>query len=211
MKNNIVFLYQCILRKTKSFSLTCLAVALFVNTTPAQAEGVVQFGIGQALVDTDQAVASLYASDVRASSLYVDILSAGEVINISLCGSTNFDDLAVRIFAPSDDVNPIHTRGLTSSNVDCANTMTNPLANPITVSSYKTRRVRCLVPVFSNDTILELLPMKIPTQTQRSRLVGYGVITTFSMAVVFPRIMQPMQTSIRWFHPVGLTHRMFGS
>jgi len=142
VKINSVLLRHFVVQKTKWLSSACVAAVLLSNVSSAVAEGVVQLGLGQDLVDTDQAVASLYASDVRASSLYVDILAAGEVINVSLCGSENADDLAVRIYAPSDDVNPIFTRGLTSSNVDCANTMTNPLLNPIRYTTLETGTYR---------------------------------------------------------------------
>jgi len=96
----------------------------------AHAEGIAQLGINQRLLDFTAAIGEGYAADAPSASVYVDILTAGEVINVSLCGRANSDALSINIYAPSDDATPIFTRNLASSNVACTNTMTNPLTGP---------------------------------------------------------------------------------
>ena len=108
--------------------------------SPAQAEGSAQIGLNQRLLDYDRSIAQGYATDANSASLFVDILATNEVINISLCGATNTNNISIEIFDPSDT--PVFTTTLTDSNVDCANTMTAPLTNPVrftaaTVGAYR--------------------------------------------------------------------------
>lgn len=82
----------------------CTVATLFLwvpNLT--YAEGVVQMGFGQDLLDYEASLAQGYALDAASASVYVDILAAGEVINVSLCGNTNADDITVEFYAPSNN------------------------------------------------------------------------------------------------------------
>ena len=94
----------------------------------ARAEGSAQIGLNQRLLDF-QAAQSGYATDSASASLYVDILLAGEVINLSLCGRQNTDDIEVEIFDASGT--SVYTATLLDGNVDCADPMSSPLSNPL--------------------------------------------------------------------------------
>lgn len=102
---------------------------LGVPATPVQAEGSAQIGLNQWLLDSQVSQLQGYASDAISASLFVDILSANEVINISLCGAANSDRLTIQIFDPSGT--SVFTTTLTAGNVSCTNPMTAPLTNPV--------------------------------------------------------------------------------
>jgi outer membrane protein OmpA-like peptidoglycan-associated protein len=95
----------------------------------AQAEGSAQIGFNQRLLDAASAIAQGYAIDVNSASLYVDIVAASEVINISVCGRSNGDEIGIEIFDPGET--SVFTTSLLTSNVDCADPMSAPLANPV--------------------------------------------------------------------------------
>ncbi|MCF6230866.1 MAG: DUF5011 domain-containing protein [Gammaproteobacteria bacterium] len=59
----------------------------------------------------------------------VDIVAAGEVINVSLCGNSNVDTVSVTILDPSNAT--VYSSGDVPSNVDCADPFTAPLTAPI--------------------------------------------------------------------------------
>jgi len=61
---------------------------------------------------------------------------------VSLCGSSNADDISVEFYAPSNDATPVSTQSLNSSNVDCADPMTAPLTNPMRYTSLETGSYR---------------------------------------------------------------------
>ncbi|MFK8029058.1 MAG: OmpA family protein [Gammaproteobacteria bacterium] len=112
-----------------SVSRFLLAVLASLLVTPLTfGEGSAQIGLTQRLLGSDEAVANGYATDVAASYQYVDILTAGEVINISLCGRLDDDDLSIEIFDPTDT--SVFTASLTDGNVACNDPMTAPLTNP---------------------------------------------------------------------------------
>jgi uncharacterized repeat protein (TIGR01451 family) len=61
--------------------------------------------------------------------LFVDILSAGEVINISLCGNSNTDLIRAEVYSSTGTL--LLNTGFIASNVTCNNTLISPLTNPI--------------------------------------------------------------------------------
>ncbi|MEM7292315.1 MAG: OmpA family protein [Pseudomonadota bacterium] len=109
--------------------LVAFTVIVTVNPRPVEAEGSAQIGLVNRLLDRQRALASDFAIDDPSASLYVDIVTAGEVINISLCGSANGDDIDIEIFDPSDT--SVFTTTLTEGNIDCNDAMDAPLTNPV--------------------------------------------------------------------------------
>jgi len=90
-------------------AIVSAAVVTISHSHQAHAEGVVQMGFGQGLLDHEGVLAQGYASDSASASVYVDILSVGEVINVSLCGAANSDGVEVSYYAPSNDIVPVST------------------------------------------------------------------------------------------------------
>ncbi|GAK61473.1 outer membrane adhesin like proteiin [Candidatus Vecturithrix granuli] len=76
----------------------CLGIMTGSPTT-AFAEGSVQMGLNQPLYETGP---DLNAQGYNVSEIYVDILTVGEVINISLAGYDNSDQVSVKIYDPSE-------------------------------------------------------------------------------------------------------------
>ena len=94
-------------------------VLISIVSFGAYAEGSFQAGLNQPLREF-------------ASSGYpqkVDVVTAGEVINVSLCGSDNADTVSVTILDPSDVV--VYSSGTVANNVDCADPFSAPLTSPI--------------------------------------------------------------------------------
>ncbi|HEX9801928.1 MAG TPA: hypothetical protein VGB35_01630, partial [Gammaproteobacteria bacterium] len=58
----------------------------------------------------------------------MDIVTPGEVINVSLCGATNANTVSVTILDPAGGT--VYSSGTVASNVDCADPLTAPLALP---------------------------------------------------------------------------------
>jgi len=81
--------------------------------------------------------------------LYVDILSDTEVINISLCGTQNTDDIRIEVWdeAGTTQLNTTYTN--TGSNITCNNDLTGTLGTPyqFTPGSADTYQLR-----FFNDS-----------------------------------------------------------
>ncbi len=103
----------------------------------ARAEGSAQFGTNQPL--------SEYGSS---NAIYVDITTVGEVINTSICGNADADDIQIQIFetipnstdpvlVPTTGTNVVN-QTLTSGNVLCSNAMTGALTNPLKFTTTKT-------------------------------------------------------------------------
>ena len=86
----------------------------------AFAEGSYQAGLTQPLGDLTYSVGF---------SQKVDIVTIGEVINISVCGANNTDNLTIEIFDATDT--SVHSSSLANSNVDCADPFSAALTNPI--------------------------------------------------------------------------------
>ncbi len=100
-------------------------VAVFVIGANAYAEGSAQTGLNQYLRD----YASVFSGDTDQASLFVDIETAGEVINISACGATNTDDIDIEIFDSGNA--SVFSLTLADANVGCDDTMDAPLTNPV--------------------------------------------------------------------------------
>ena len=109
-------------------ALCACALGLLVGRA-ALAEGSAQIGLNQRLLDFDVAQAGGYAIDSDSASLFVDIVTVGEVINVSLCGSVNDDDIRIEIFDAGGA--SVFSTTLTDGNVDCNDAMTAPLATPV--------------------------------------------------------------------------------
>ena len=119
-------------RRFRNVSRTA-CTGLLISLSPLQlalAEGSAQTGLTQPLNDFTQQLNSDATNDASAS-LYVDILSAGEVINVSLCGTSQASNVSVEIFSPTDDTTPVFTESLNDGNVDCNSPMTDPLTTPM--------------------------------------------------------------------------------
>ncbi|MEM1435971.1 MAG: hypothetical protein AAGG11_18070, partial [Pseudomonadota bacterium] len=59
------------------------------------AEGSAQIELTQRLLDFSRAQVEGYAIDADSASLFVDIETVGEVINVSACGSVDGDNITV--------------------------------------------------------------------------------------------------------------------
>ncbi|MEM6639586.1 MAG: hypothetical protein AAF610_06755, partial [Pseudomonadota bacterium] len=112
-------------------------------STSTLAEGSFQIGLNQSLLDSTGSRDANYAVDDDSASLFVDILTAGEVINISLCGTTETDDLSIEVFDPNNS--PVFTTTLTDSNVSCSDPMTGPLATPVRYTSTQAGTYRLVL------------------------------------------------------------------
>ncbi|NNC78211.1 MAG: hypothetical protein HKN77_09635, partial [Woeseiaceae bacterium] len=129
--------------RTVPFVTALLATsALSILPSVSMAEGSAQFGLTQRLVDNQASLAPtgtgdpVYGIDANSASQFVDIVTSGEVINISLCGAINDDDIAVQIFNPSGT--QVYTNSATSGNVLCTDPMTGPLTNPFRYTTATT-------------------------------------------------------------------------
>ncbi len=102
--------------------LLLLAAGILISPRTVFSEGSYQFGLNQ----------FLYDYSYKTSPKYVDIITSGEIINISLCGHINTDQLSVIIIAPDATTT---TYNITSpsdpGHVDVADPFTSPLTNPI--------------------------------------------------------------------------------
>ena len=91
------------------------------------AEGSFQTGLNQPLLEE---------SNGSGFPQYVDVVAIGEVINVSLCGQADTDNVRVQIFDP-DNISVLDT-ALTDGNVTCNDAFTAPLTNPIRHTTTKT-------------------------------------------------------------------------
>ncbi|MEL6948715.1 MAG: OmpA family protein [Pseudomonadota bacterium] len=142
-------------RRIRSLTAMILAGAC-IASPQALAEGSAQIGINQPLFDAERALDRGFAIDANSQSLFVDITTANEIINISLCGNTDSDDLFIEIFDPTDT--SVFTQSLTSGNVACNDPMTAPLTNPAQYTATTTGTYRIILENTSetgnNDSIL---------------------------------------------------------
>jgi len=132
----IARLAKCGVRAGPGIILTLSVVS------PALGEGVSQFGITQRLLDFTTSQNDGYANDANSASQFVDIIAAGEVINISVCGDANTDNIDIEIFDPSNT--SVFTTTLTDGNISCSDPFTAPLTNPVrfTTSAAGAYRIR---------------------------------------------------------------------
>jgi len=110
---------------TTGFAIMAIFASHFVH-----AEGSYQTGLNQPLEETSNS----------AAPLYVDVINAGEVINVSLCGEANDNNVRVRIFDPANS--SVLDTTLLSGNVTCDDPFTSELTNPVryttnTIGSYR--------------------------------------------------------------------------
>ncbi len=96
-----------------------LAGVLVLYAHGVYAEGSFQAGLNQPLQD-------FHSSGFPQQ---VDIVSAGEVINVSLCGVSDADLVSVTILDP--DGTSVYSSGGIFPNVSCSNDMSAPLTSPI--------------------------------------------------------------------------------
>ena len=129
-------------KSTVSLALSVAIAVLLSGAHAVHAEGVYQMGLGQDLLDHEAVQAQNYAPDSVSASIYVDILNIGEVINVSLCGTSNGDGVAVSFYAPSDDLVAVETLSQATSNVDCADPMTAPLTTAFKHTTLETGTYR---------------------------------------------------------------------
>ncbi len=99
-----------------------LALGGLAVSNQLMAEGSAQIGVTQTLQDYSAAIGS---RSPEAAYLYVDILTPGEVINVSLCGVNNTQTLSFRILDSAGT--EVFDSGDFTSNVDCADAMDTPL------------------------------------------------------------------------------------
>lgn len=102
-------------------SLTLLTSCCF--SLPALAEGSYQIGLNQPMYDYDGYGISL--------PLYVDILTAGEVINISLCGNGNTTSDRIRAVIYNPSGTQVYDSTSILPTVSCTSNLTSLLTTPI--------------------------------------------------------------------------------
>ncbi len=104
----------------RRLTLTALAVTAVFASHFAHAEGSHQAGLNQPLREYS----------LTGAPLYVDVIRAGEVINVSLCGDIDAHDVRVQIIAP-DNLTTVLDTTLSAGNVSCGDPFSAPLTNPI--------------------------------------------------------------------------------
>lgn len=129
--------------------LSSLAIAgtlaistFFLNTATAKAEGSAQLGINQPIYEYGISFTTANTGIFSPNhAIYVDIVAANEVINVSLCGIENADDVRVEIYDTLPNISDptlvpstgsqAFAQTLANSNVDCADGMTGTLTTPL--------------------------------------------------------------------------------
>jgi uncharacterized repeat protein (TIGR01451 family) len=110
----------------------------------ALAEGTAQWGLNQPMAQYGT-LSNLNPAQTRITSasraLYVDIFSAGEVINISACGNSDSASVGIEIYQTfTNTIDPafipttgssVLTQTLATGNVSCSNPMTGTLTTPL--------------------------------------------------------------------------------
>ncbi|KAM3109723.1 hypothetical protein [Phormidesmis sp. 146-33] len=139
-----------------------LLAAPLLLAQPALAEGSYQIGLNQPLFEYDARNGLLTSID---RPIYVNSVSPGEVINVSLCGSTITDDVRVEIYRHAGSLTNyqgsfpagtlVSSQALTSGNVSCTDTFNAPLTSPIryTATAPGTYEVRLYNTSVANGTL----------------------------------------------------------
>jgi parallel beta-helix repeat protein len=142
-------IYQFLLRGSIAKglgSLGLVAASLGLMAAPALAEGSYQVGLNQRLYE--YGYSSGVTIPVRNRELYVDVISSGEVINVSLCGNNGAaDPLRIEVYDPLGVlVSSTNIAANTNSpgRVSCTNTFSAALTNPFrytttTTGAYRVR------------------------------------------------------------------------
>ncbi|MBE9028857.1 VWA domain-containing protein [filamentous cyanobacterium LEGE 11480] len=142
----------------RSLLATSIGLMGVLWSSPAFAEGSAQWGLTQKMYEYGDVSAGINLAQTRISSasrsLYVDITTPGEVINISLCGASDTDALSIEIYQTTPNaIDPafipttggqVFTQNLSGSNVSCTDPMTGVMPNPVkftaaTVGTYEIR------------------------------------------------------------------------
>ena len=149
----------------KVFLKSALASTLSIATllglaSPARSEGSAQIGTNQPIFEYGVSFSNTSTGIFSPNhAIYIDITSPGEVINISVCGEDNTDDIRIEIYSTTPNATDpvlvpttgalLTTENLTDSNVDCGDPMTGNLTTPFqfTTPTTGTFEVR-----FFNDT-----------------------------------------------------------
>ncbi|MEM7209908.1 MAG: OmpA family protein [Pseudomonadota bacterium] len=128
---------------TRAILTPLLLLVSAVLSSYAHAEGSVQVGLVNRFLDRERALFQGFAIDDASASYFVDVTNIGEVINVSVCGSSNTDDIDITIFDPTGA--QVFATVLTDSTIDCTDPMTGPLANPVRVTAASTGAYRILL------------------------------------------------------------------
>ncbi|MEL6553835.1 MAG: GEVED domain-containing protein [Cyanobacteria bacterium J06621_11] len=173
------------LLKRRLFSRLAIAstlslASLVATQTPTLAEGHAQIGLTQAIfeygVSFSDANTGIFSPN---HAIYVDIIEANEVINISVCGENDSNDITVEVYEtiPNiDDPVLVPTTGaeifadgetttttLTSSNVACNSDLDVILTNPLkfTASTPGTYEIRLFNDTVSGNGLLERVDVTV--------------------------------------------------
>jgi parallel beta-helix repeat protein len=140
-------------------SLGLMAASLCWLAPASHAEGSAQIGLNQRLYEHGFSLNPLIP--LRNRELYVDILSAGEVINVSLCGSGGAaDPVKIEIYNPAGFLVSTQNIGANANlpgRISCSDPLTAPLTNPFryvttTAGAYSVRLYnQRTAPDISND------------------------------------------------------------
>ncbi|MCU7853307.1 MAG: JDVT-CTERM domain-containing protein [Candidatus Thiodiazotropha sp. (ex Monitilora ramsayi)] len=107
--------------------LVFVGFLVLISGQSAYAEGSFQVGLNQPLLEE---------SNGSGFPMYIDVLSVGEVINVSACGQgDDTHDIRIQIFDP-DSLSVLDTT-LTDGNVSCTDPFTAPLTNPVRYTTLK--------------------------------------------------------------------------
>ena len=106
------------------------------------AEGSFQTGLNQPFYDEPSS---------RGEPLHVDIISIGEVINVSVCGATNNDDVRIQIIDPVSST--VLDTTLTDGNVTCNDAFTAPLTNPVRYTTLQSGTYQVLINSIASDNL----------------------------------------------------------
>jgi parallel beta-helix repeat protein len=137
-------------------SLGLVAASLGLVAAPALAEGSYQVGLNQRLFEYGYLLNP--SIPLRNRELYVDVLAAGEVINVSLCGSGGAaDPVKIEIYDPSGFL--VATQNIAANTnspgrVSCTDTFLAPLTNPFRYTSTTTGAYR--VRLFNQRAVADL-------------------------------------------------------
>ena len=129
-------------------AIACLFLSF--ATQPAYAEGSFQVGVNQPFVETNATAPG--AASVR--DILVDILTAGEVINISGCGGVTGDTLSYVIETPAGTVLPTVTATALAGKISCTDPMIAPITTAykyttLTAGKYKVRLINATAANFN--------------------------------------------------------------
>ncbi len=113
---------------TRPIATVVLLLGLGLGLVPGEvcAEGSFQVGLNQPLLEYGY-TSGLILNGVR--PIFVDIISAGEVINISLCGDDISDSVRAEIYDSGGT--QVFTQTISNGNVSCNDPFTSPLTNPM--------------------------------------------------------------------------------